>query len=143
MEDKLMDKKYLIKVANWWFEVTKEEYDAMKADKNRHTYLKENQKVVKIVSLESLKNDAVRGMDFIVDPNANVEAEVITKLENERLWRVLQTLSQEDMYIVTEYLMKPKEERKTLTEIGKTLGMSHTAVRKRKLKIIEYLREIL
>ena len=138
-----MDKKYLIKVANWWFEVTREEYDAMKADKNRHTYLKENQKVVKIVSLESLKNDAVRGMDFIVDPNANVEAEVITKLENERLWRVLQTLSQEDMYIVTEYLMKPKEERKTLTEIGKTLGMSHTAVRKRKLKIIEYLREIL
>jgi len=138
-----MDKKYLIKVANWWFEVTKEEYDAMKADKNRHTYLKENQKVVKIVSLESLKNDAVRGMDFIVDPNANVEDEVITKLENERLWRVLQTLSQEDMYIVTEYLMKPKEERKTLTEIGKILGMSHTAVRKRKLKIIEYLREIL
>ena len=115
----------------------------MKADKNRHTYLKENQKVVKIVSLESLKNDAVRGMDFIVDPNANVEDEVITKLENERLWRVLQTLSQEDMYIVTEYLMKPKEERKTLTEIGKILGMSHTAVRKRKLKIIEYLREIL
>lgn len=138
-----MDKKYLIKVANWWFEVTKEEYDAMKSDKNRHTYLKENQKVVKIVSLESLKNDAVRGMDFIVDPNANVEDEVITKLENERLWRVLQTLSQEDMYIVTEYLMKPKEERKTLTEIGKILGMSHTAVRKRKLKIIEYLREIL
>ena len=138
-----MAKKYLIKVANWWFEVTKEEYDAMKADKNRHTYLKENQKVVKIVSLESLKNDAVRGMDFIVDPNANVEDEVITKLENERLWRVLQTLSQEDMYIVTEYLMKPKEERKTLTEIGKILGMSHTAVRKRKLKIIEYLREIL
>ena len=138
-----MDKKYLIKVANWWFEVTKEEYDAMKADKNRHTYLKENQKVVKIVSLESLKNDAIRGMDFIVDPNANVEDEVITKLENERLWRVLQTLSQEDMYIVTEYLMKPKEERKTLTEIGKILGMSHTAVRKRKLKIIEYLREIL
>ena len=138
-----MDKKYLIKVANWWFEVTKEEYDAMKTDKNRHTYLKENQKVIKIVSLESLKNDAVRGMDFIVDPNANVEDEVITKLENERLWRVLQTLSQEDMYIVTEYLMKPKEERKTLTEIGKILGMSHTAVRKRKLKIIEYLREIL
>ena len=138
-----MDKKYLIKVANWWFEVTKEEYDAMKADKNRHTYLKENLKVVKIVSLESLKNDAVRGMDFIVDPNANVEDEVITKLENERLWRVLQTLSQEDMYIVTEYLMKPNEERKTLTEIGKILGMSHTAVRKRKLKIIEYLREIL
>ena len=138
-----MDKKYLIKVANWWFEVTKEEYDAMKADKNRHTYLKENQKVVKIVSLESLKNDAVRGMDFIVDPNANVEDEVITKLENERLWRVLQTLSQEDMYIVTEYLMKPKEERKTLAEIGKKLGISHTAVRKRKLKVIEYLREIL
>ena len=138
-----MEKKYLIKVANWWFEVTKEEYDAMKTDKNRHTYLKENQKVIKIVSLESLKNDAVRGMDFIVDPNANVEDEVITKLENERLWRVLQTLSQEDMYIVTEYLMKPKEERKTLTEIGKILGMSHTAVRKRKLKIIEYLREIL
>ncbi len=138
-----MDKKYLIKVANWWFEVTKEEYDAMKTDKNRHTYLKENQKVIKIVSLESLKNDAVRGMDFIVDPNANVEEEVITKLENERLWRVLRTLSQEDLYIVTEYLMKPKEERKTLAEIGKKLGISHTAVRKRKLKVIEYLREIL
>ena len=138
-----MEKKYLIKVANWWFEVTKEEYDAMKADKNRHTYLKENQKVIKIVSLESLKNDAVRGMDFIVDPNANVEEEVITKLENERLWRVLRTLSQEDLYIVTEYLMKPKEERKTLAEIGKKLGISHTAVRKRKLKVIEYLREIL
>ena len=82
-------------------------------------------------------------MDVVADPNVNVEDEVLNKLENERIWKILNSLPYEDYYIATEYFMKSKKERKTLTEIGKVLGVSHTAVRKRSKKLKEFLAKIL
>ena len=138
-----MKGKHTTKINGYLIDVTEEYHKKYRPEESRHTYLKKQEKNVEIVSLEGLAKDEIRGMDVIADPNVNVEDEVLNKLENERIWKILNSLPYEDYYIATEYFMKSKKERKTLTEIGKVLGVSHTAVRKRSKKLREFLAKIL
>ena len=138
-----MKVKYTTKINGYLIDVTEEYHKKYRPEESRHTYLKKQEENVEIVSLEGLAKDEIRGMDVIADPNVNVEDEVLNKLENERIWKILNSLPYEDYYIATEYFMKSKKERKTLTEIGKVLGVSHTAVRKRSKKLREFLAKIL
>ena len=138
-----MKGKYTTKINGYLIDVTEEYHKKYRPEESRHTYLKKQEENVEIVSLEGLAKDEIRGMDVIADPNVNVEDEVLNKLENERIWKILNSLPYEDYYIATEYFMKSKKERKTLTEIGKVLGVSHTAVRKRSKKLREFLAKIL
>lgn len=138
-----MKGKYTTKINGHLIDVTEEYHKKYRPEESRHTYLKKQEENVEIVSLEGLAKDEIRGMDVVADPNVNVEDEVLNKLEKERIWKILNSLPYEDYYIATEYFMKSKKERKTLTEIGKVLGVSHTAVRKRSKKLREFLAKIL
>ena len=138
-----MSKKYHWKMCGYFYEIKKETYQDYKKDYDKHRRLKKAEDEVVVLSYESLSNGNESGEKFMADTRVNVEEEVLQKIENEKLWEGLKKLSADDFFIISEYILKDKEEHKSLREIGEILNTSHTTVKKRKDKILDFLRDFL
>lgn len=135
------EKKYYWKMYGYYYEVTKEQYQLFKSEYDQQKDFEEAESEVVILSFDSLGEAGNSADNFIADLSIDVEEEVIRKITFERLWDALRTLSADEFYIINELFLKEKKERKTVRELAKILGISHTALRKRRDKIFAYLRK--
>ena len=91
-----MDKKYYWKMNGYIYEVTKEQYYRYRKEQDRHDYLREAEEEAVILSLDSLGGEGRDGVNFIADPNVNVEDDVIHKIMLDKLRLALDKLSGRD-----------------------------------------------
>ena len=136
MEDKLMDKKYYWKMNGYIYEVTKEQYYRYRKEQDRHDYLREAEEEAVILSLDSLGGEGKDGVNFIADPNVNVEEEVVHRIMLDKLRVALNKLSSEELMLIDLLFTQLKSER----EISKLTGIPQKSVNNRKKKLLEKLR---
>ena len=139
MEDILMDKKYYWKMNGYIYEVTKEQYYRYRKEQDRHDYLREAEEEAVILSLNSLGGEGRDGVNFIADPNVNVEDDVIHKIMLDKLRWALDKLSAEELFLIDMLYTQMKSER----EIASELGVSQNAVNKKKKKLLGQLKKFL
>ncbi len=137
-----MDKKYYWIIDGKYYEATKKQYQKFKKEYDHSKMLKEYEEEVVILSLDAIVTGKHNFLEVLPDTNVNVEDFVVANIEIERLRSILKLLSKDDMYIIKATIMDD-EERKSLREIGKELGISHTAVKKRKDKILDFIKSLL
>ena len=58
----------------------------------------------------------------------NLEDEIVNNLQNERINDTLQTLSERERFVLTEYLGLNGKEKKTLNQVGKLMGVGRKTV---------------
>lgn len=140
-----MSKIGKIKVAGYFYEATKEQYQKMKGEYNHEYYLRtqEDESEIEIISLDAMRESEFGGRETISDSRVNVAEEVERKILIEQMWNGVRQLTADEFYIINETILKEKSERKTLREVGEILGVSHTMVRKRRTAILKKLKKFL
>ena len=83
--------------------------------------------------------DGRDGVNFIADPNVNVEDDVIHKIMLDKLRLALDKLSAEELFLIDMLYTQMKSER----EIASELGVSQNAVNKKKKKLLGQLKKFL
>ena len=131
-----MDKKYYWKMNGYIYEVTKEQYYRYRKEQDRHDYLREAEEEAVILSLDSLGGEGKDGVNFIADPNVNVEEEVVHRIMLDKLRVALNKLSSEELMLIDLLFTQLKSER----EISKLTGIPQKSVNNRKKKLLEKLR---
>lgn len=139
MEDILMDKKYYWIIDGKYYEVSKETYQKLKKEHDHSKMLERYEREVHVLSLDALATEETTGYDVVADPSVNVEEEAIHNLMIQKLRRVLQGLSEDELYLIEQVYTYEKTEREIATE----LGISQKAVNKRKIKLLSKLKEFL
>lgn len=69
----------------------------------------------------------------------SVEDQILQKLEFERLYKAILTLSKEEQWLIHELYFEDQTER----EVAKQMSVYHNAVHKQKKRILEKLKKIL
>ena len=131
-----MDKKYYWKMNGYIYEVTKEQYYRYRKEQDRHDYLREAEEEAVILSLDSLGGEGKDGVNFIADPNVNVEEEVVHRIMLDKLRSALDKLSSEELMLIDLLYTQLKSER----EISKLTGIPQKTVNNKKKKLLEKLR---
>lgn len=131
-----MDKKYYWKMNGYIYEVTKEQYYRYRKEQDRHDYLREAEEEAVILSLDSLGGEGKDGVNFIADPNVNVEEEVVHRIMLDKLRTALDKLSSEELMLIDLLYTQLKSER----EISKLTGIPQKTVNNKKKKLLEKLR---
>ena len=131
-----MDKKYYWKMNGYIYEVTKEQYYRYRKEQDRHDYLREAEEEAVILSLDSLGGEGKDGVNFIADPNVNVEEEVVHRIMLDKLRSALDKLSSEELMLIDLLYTQLKSER----EISKLSGIPQKTVNNKKKKLLEKLR---
>ena len=131
-----MDKKYYWKMNGYIYEVTKEQYYRYRKEQDRHDYLREAEEEAVILSLDSLGGEGKDGVNFIADPNVNVEEEVVHRIMLDKLRVALNKLSSEELMLIDLLFTQLKSER----EISKLTGIPQKSVNNKKKKLLEKLR---
>lgn len=134
-----MSKKYFIKMAGYFYEVTKDEHDAFKKEQRRHNYLEETKKNVVILSYDAIDKDDMIGESMLIDTTVNVEEEAIKNVMIDKLREGLNTLTDDELYIIENLIYQEKSER----ELAKKLNISQNSVHKRKIKVLDKLKKFL
>lgn len=88
-------------------------------------------------NLSNMKNTTI--LDMFSFKNQNPEDFLIQQEMHIRLLEALDTLSEDDLFILSELFL----EMKTFTVVGREMGVSVSAIRKRKLKALKNLRDLL
>ena len=131
-----MSKKYYWKMNGYIYEVTKEQYYRYRKEQDRHDYLREAEEEAVILSLDSLGGEGKDGVNFIADPNVNVEEEVVHRIMLDKLRNALDKLSSEELMLIDLLYTQLKSER----EISKLTGIPQKTVNNKKKKLLEKLR---
>ena len=131
-----MSKKYYWKMNGYIYEVTKEQYYRYRKEQDRHDYLREAEEEAVILSLDSLGGEGKDGVNFIADPNVNVEEEVVHRIMLDKLRTALDKLSSEELMLIDLLYTQLKSER----EISKLTGIPQKTVNNKKKKLLEKLR---
>ena len=131
-----MDKKYYWTMNGYIYEVTKEQYYRYRTEQDRHDYLREAEEEAVILSLDSLGGEGKDGVNFIADPNVNVEEEVVHRIMLDKLRSALDKLSSEELMLIDLLYTQLKSER----EISKLTGIPQKTVNNKKKKLLEKLR---
>ena len=134
-----MPKQYYIKIAGYFYQVSKEIYDEYRREDRRRRYLKEKEKHMKILSYEALEENGMYIQERIADETANVEEEAIRHMMIEKLRNGLSALSDEELYIIDHLIYQERTER----ELATKLNISQVAVHKKKIRVLEKLKNFL
>lgn len=134
-----MPKQYYIKIAGYFYQVSKEIYDEYRREDRRRRYLKEREKHTVILSYDTLEKNGMYIQERIADETVNVEEEAIHNMMIEKLRKGLSALSDEELYIIDHLIYQERTER----ELAKKLNISQNAVHIRKVKILEKLKKFL
>lgn len=134
-----MDKKYYWIIDGKYYEVSKSTYQKLKKEHDHSKMLERYEQEVHVLSLDALATEETTGYDVIADPTVNVEEEAIQNIMIQKLRKVLQGLSEDELYLIEQVYTYEKSER----EIAAELGVSQKAVNKRKIKLLSKLKEFL
>lgn len=110
---------------------------------NRHYYLKrmERESGLQTVSMSSLiiEDEEYSGEEVIADPEANVVAEVMQKIEFERLALALDSLSAAEYELI--HILELAEHPVTLTEVAEVYNVKPSTIMRRRDKILKKIRK--
>ena len=134
-----MPKQYYIKIAGYFYQVSKEIYDEYRREDRRRRYLKEREKHTVILSYDVLEENGMYIQERIADETVNVEEEAIHNMMIEKLRKGLSALSDEELYIIDHLIYQERTER----ELAKKLNISQVAVHKKKIRVLEKLKNFL
>ncbi|MBE6844506.1 MAG: sigma-70 family RNA polymerase sigma factor [Ruminococcus sp.] len=126
------EKVYLIPLGYAFMEVVQEEYRAFYKELRREKYLSEEAKRVGEFSYNALDTDEYDGASFIPDKSEAVEDKALKRIMNERLYEALAILSEEEYELIQQIYFANISER----ELSGIYGVSHTAIQKRRTRII-------
>ncbi len=134
------EKKYLIRVKGELVEVSKEVYLIYHKMKRRALYLIEREKVHQVCLFSNLDSDEITGEEMIPDMDSDSVEYIATKtLMADRLHECLKILNQRDRVLIPILFFDGKTER----EAAEIYGVSHVAIHKKRVRILERLRKII
>ena len=137
--DKSYVEKFFLPLYGMLMEVTAETYKAYYKDKRRQKYIDERSLLNGDVSYDALDTDETLGAEVFADTKTNVEATVINKMTVAELRKAFLLLSPDERELITAIYIQNLTER----EYAKQKGIYHNAVHKRKLRILEKLKNFL
>lgn len=122
-------------------EVDVKDYKEFYRDVERKKYCKKIEKKVTVVSLDEIKNedDNFRDKDMFKDNSVDIENDIETKIELDKLRNALLQLNSEEYKLIKALFF----EQKTIREYAKTLDKPFTTIQSRKEKILKKLKKIL
>ena len=133
-----MKRKYYLYLKNKRIEVSEELYKAYWKETNRENYLKQVEKKQHLFLFSSL-DDNGHFEENIEDEEVNVEKIVETRMMIEALRKALSELNAEEREIIELLYFK----NKTLRSVAKHKNITHSAIIKRRNKILEKLKKFL
>lgn len=131
-----MKRKYYLYLKNKRIEVSEELYKAYWKETNRENYLKQVDKKQHLFLFSSL-DDNGHFEENIEDEEVNVEKIVETRMMIEALRKALSELNAEEREIIELLYFK----NKTLRSVAKHKNITHSAIIKRRNKILEKLKK--
>ena len=137
--DKSYAEKFFLPLYGMLMEVTAETYKAYYKDKRRQKYIDERSLLNGDVSYDALDTDEILGAEVFADTKTDVESAVINKMTVAELRDAFLLLSPDERELITAIYIQNLTER----EYAKQKGIYHNAVHKRKLRILEKLKNFL
>ncbi len=137
--DKSYMDKFFLPLHGMLMEVTEETYKEYYRDKRRQKYIDERSKANGDISYNSFDTDELLGEDILVDKHTDVEAQVINEMTVQQLRQAFLLLSPDERELITAIYIQNLTER----EFAKKKGVYHNAVHKRKLRVLEKLKNFL
>ena len=131
--------KFFLPLHGMLMEVTEETYKWYYKDKRRQKYIDERSLLNGDVSYDALDTDETLGAEVFADTKTDVEAAVINKMTVAELRKAFLLLSPDERELITAIYIQNLTER----EYAKQKGVYHNAVHKRKLRILEKLKNFL
>jgi len=120
-------------------EISEEDYVQMNREKSRMQYQCKMAKKMGEFSYDSLSSEDFDGAAIIQDSNMDVCEVVEKQLMAERLHEAIKLLSDEEAELIQVLFFDNMSER----EYSREKGISHTAVQKRRQKVLKKLRNAL
>ena len=120
-------------------EVTEEDYVQMNREKSRMQYQSKMAKRMGEFSYDSISTDEFDGILILEDHNPDVSEIVETRMMVDRLCEVMKELSEEEIELIQALYVDNVSER----EYSREKGISHTAVQKRRQRILDKLRDLM
>ena len=140
MEDiKMKEKTRKWKMDGKYYETTDEHYKGLRKEHDHHTYLKEQEEGITIISYESLSSDGELNGETVLASEFNVEELVIKNLMLEKLALAKEDLTGDERLLIDLFY----EENKSQDEISDITGIPQTTVSYRLKKVIKKLRKIM
>lgn len=120
-------------------EVSEEDYVQMNREKSKMQYQLKMAKRMGEFSYDSISTDEFDGILILEDHNPDVSEIVETRMMVDRLREVMKELSEEETELIQALYVDNVSER----EYSREKGISHTAVQKRRQRIIDKLRDLM
>lgn len=120
-------------------EVSEEDYVQMNREKSKMQYQTKMAKRMGEFSYDSISTDEFDGILILEDHNPDVSEIVETRMMVDRLREVMKELSAEETELIQALYVDNVSER----EYSREKGISHTAVQKRRQRIIDKLRDLM
>ena len=120
-------------------EVSEEDYVQMNREKSKMQYQSKMAKRMGEFSYDSISTDEFDGILILEDHNPDVSEIVETRMMVDRLREVMKELSEEETELIQALYVDNVSER----EYSREKGISHTAVQKRRQRIIDKLRDLM
>lgn len=120
-------------------EVSETDYKAFYRDKRRQKYLREISEQNEDFSCNMLTTDDFNGEDILLSDDPPVEDQVMGCIMLDKLFKVLPQLNHEERFLISSIYFQRKSERSIAAE----LGISQSAVHKRKHRILLKLKYFL
>ncbi len=137
--DKSYAEKFFLPLHGMLMEVTEEDYKEYYKYNRRQKYIDECSRKRGDVSYDALDTDETLGAEVFADMKTDVEAAVINKMTVAELRKAFLLLSPDERELITAIYIQNLTER----EYAKQKGVYHNAVHKRKLRILEKLKNFL
>lgn len=129
------NKHYYFKIKGQYHEVSEEVYKTCYNSFKKEEREKEKRSEFKVSSLEQLDNNNTALVDKIADDKNQYDTFYVNE-EVENVMNIINHLSEEEKDLITNLLINNKTER----ELAIKMGISQSAVNKRKKRIIENIK---
>ena len=130
--------RYFHNMGDVVLECTEAEYKKFKVEDDHSSYISEQEEGVTILSLDAWDQpDLLNAINMLADTDIDVEEHAIQNIMKQELCKALQSLSQQDAWIIEElYLAKP---HKTLRQLSAESKIPVMTLQDRKTKILATL----
>lgn len=130
--------RYFHNMGDVVLECTEAEYKKFKVEDDHSSYISEQEEGVTILSLDAWDQpDLLNAINMLADTDIDVEEHAIQNIMKQELRKALQSLSQQDAWIIEElYLAKP---HKTLRQLSAESKIPVMTLQDRKTKILATL----
>jgi RNA polymerase sigma factor (sigma-70 family) len=131
------NKNYVIRVENKLVSVDKDIYLYYYKAKRQEKYYEEKDLAHGVVSYDAMDTNEIIGEEMIPDTSESVEDVIITKLIIEKLYKCLEMLTVDELWLIKNLFYKEMTER----QIADSLGCSQPLIHRRKNRILNKLKK--